>query len=458
MQALSAEIRYSCGLAKRFEPPSSRGSSMSIEKRRVTSWPPISKPSTWLRLRVWPCQVVVTCQRVAPFTGSRLTLSISENRSSTLMPLTTFGAVVIALPSMTDLLCLAWVGGKCTTGSVQRGEGCLNALALALGDQAGEHLGEMRMPGPRMDVLPAIGSEEGGLDRPRLVGADRAPAIGDKVAGIGSALRLQNSIHCGNQLDEFVHRPVALLRHQCGVLPRQFELVEDRVLALLLPVIEEHVLVELRQFGVGIDALAVVSLREQLDIQCQDQYRPGAFAEHGAGDSIRVDVETVAVGQNLADHCLDAAEQRLMFQLLVAEPHQRLDCLLVAERMIAAQLQDLGVDEAFDQPKDVGVGAALNLAHEPLFVGRQGRERAGERKPVRQKFVTGIEMAAPDHIFVDIPPDPLRRRDAAGVPAAIEDPRWCNHPLSPYLSALPALSKTDPPMAQAVSRRMATGL
>jgi hypothetical protein len=29
-----------------------------------------------------------------------------------------------------------------------------------------------------------------------------------------------------------------------------------------------------------------------------------------------------------------------------------------------AQLQDLGVDEALDQPEDVGVGAALDLAHE----------------------------------------------------------------------------------------------
>src|SRR6516162_2365823 len=146
MQALSAAIRYSCGLAKRFEPPSSQGSSMSIVKRRFTSLPPMPKPSTWLRLCVWPCQVVATCQRVTPFPGSCRTLSISENRSSTLMPLTTFGAVVMALPSMTDLLCLALVGGKCVAASVQRGEGGLNALVLALGDKAGEHLGEMRVP------------------------------------------------------------------------------------------------------------------------------------------------------------------------------------------------------------------------------------------------------------------------------------------------------------------------
>ena len=29
------------------------------------SSPPMPKPSTWLRLRVWPCQVVATCQRVS---------------------------------------------------------------------------------------------------------------------------------------------------------------------------------------------------------------------------------------------------------------------------------------------------------------------------------------------------------------------------------------------------------
>src|SRR4051812_28191756 len=78
MQALSAASRYSCGLAKRFEPPSSQGSSMSIVKRRFTSSPLMPKPSTWLRLPVWPCQVVATCQRVMPLAGSSLTLSISE--------------------------------------------------------------------------------------------------------------------------------------------------------------------------------------------------------------------------------------------------------------------------------------------------------------------------------------------------------------------------------------------
>ena len=147
--------------------------------------------------------------------------------------------------------------------------------------------------------------------------------------------------------------------------------------------IEEHVLEQLGEFGVGIDALAIVELREQLDIQRQCQHRPCTLAEHGMGDGVGVDVEAIAVGQNVAEHRLDAAEQRLVLQLLVAEPDQRLERDLVAEPVIVAQFKDLGVDEALDQPKDIGVGAALDLAHEPLFIGRQGgeRHRPGKARP-----------------------------------------------------------------------------
>jgi hypothetical protein len=40
------------------------------------------------------------------------------------------------------------------------------------------------------------------------------------------------------------------------------------------------------------------------------------------------------------------------------------------ETVILAQFQNLGSDEALDQPKDIGVGAALDLANEPFFIGR----------------------------------------------------------------------------------------
>ena len=200
-----------------------------------------------------------------------------------------------------------------------------------------------------------------------------------------------------------------------GVVAQPLELVEDRVLAFLLPVEEEHVLEQLGELGVGLDALAVVRLGEQLDVERQRQHRPGALAEHGAGDVVGIDVEAIAGGQHVADHRVDAAEQLLVLQLLVAEADQRLERDLVAEPVVAAELEHLGVDEALDQAEDVGVGAALDLAHEALFAGRQRRERVGERKAVGQEFVRGIEAAAADDVLLDVPAHPLGCLDAARV-------------------------------------------
>ena len=86
-------------------------------------------------------------------------------------------------------------------------------------------------------------------------------------------------------------------------------------------------------------------------------------------DIVWVDVEAIAVGQHLARHLVDAAEQCLVLQLLVAEPNQRLERDLVAEPMIFAEFQDLGINETLDKSKDIGVGATLDLAHEALVSG-----------------------------------------------------------------------------------------
>jgi hypothetical protein len=110
-----------------------------------------------------------------------------------------------------------------------------------------------------------------------------------------------------------------------------------------------------------------------------------------------------------------------VLQFLVAEPNQRLERNLVAEPMILAQFKHLGVDEALDQPKDVGVGAALDLAHKPLFIGRQGRERIGQGKPVRQELVGGIKVAPPDDVLVDIPSHPLGYLNTARIPFGDSD-------------------------------------
>src|SRR5262249_51716391 len=53
-----------------------------------------------------------------------------------------------------------------------------------------------------------------------------------------------------------------------------------------------------------------------------------------------------------------------------------------------------------------------------LFIGRQGRKRIHQRKPVRKEFVGGIEAAPADHVLVDVPTNSFGRLNAACVPFA----------------------------------------
>src|SRR5215469_7035271 len=133
------------------------------------------------------------------------------NRSSTLMPLTTLGLAVSVLVSMTHLLCVGSLYRIVPSGLVQRGERGLNALTLLLRDQSRKHLAEVWVLGAGMDVLPPVGFQERGLDRSRLRLAYRPAARSREVAGVGFGLRLQDAVHRRDQLDELVHRPVALL-------------------------------------------------------------------------------------------------------------------------------------------------------------------------------------------------------------------------------------------------------
>src|SRR5262245_32128988 len=223
--------------------------------------------------------------------------------------------------------------------------------------------------------------------------------------------------------------------------PLQF--VQDRVLAFLLPMIEEHVLEQLGEFGVGLDALAIVELREQLDVESQRQHGPGTLAEHRMGNRIGVDVEAIAFGQNVTDHRVYAAEQRLVLQFLVAESDQRLESNLVTEPVIMAQLQDLGIDETLNQTKNIGVGAALDLAHEPPFSSRQSRERISERKAVGQKFLRHTETPPSDDILVDVPADALGGFNATRIPVGGRDIMYRVHDALPSnVSGVPAIRTT----------------
>ena len=71
-----------------------------------------------------------------------------------------------------------------------------------------------------------------------------------EIARIRFGLRLQNAVDGGDQFDELVDRPVALLRRQFSVIADPLQLVEDRVLALFPPVKQEHVLEQLRKAGI----------------------------------------------------------------------------------------------------------------------------------------------------------------------------------------------------------------
>jgi hypothetical protein len=114
-----------------------------------------------------------------------------------------------------------------------------------------------------------------------------------------------------------------------------------------------------------------------------------------------------------------------MLQFFVAEPDQRLQRDLIAEPVLVAQFKDLGIDEALDQSKHIGIGPALNLTDEALFIGGQRGECVGHRQRVGEKFVGGIETAPPDHVLVDVPADSLGRLNAACVPfAAPTNPGW----------------------------------
>jgi hypothetical protein len=81
-----------------------------------------------------------------------------------------------------------------------------------------------------------------------------------------------------------------------------------------------------------------------------------------ARDSTRLGDADIAGLHPLRHHFLDAAEQRLVLELLVGEADDGLERGLVAERVLAADLEHLRGDEALDQAEQVRIGAALHLA------------------------------------------------------------------------------------------------
>jgi hypothetical protein len=131
--------------------------------------------------------------------------------------------------------------------------------------------------------------------------------------------------------------------------------------------IEKHIPEQFRELGIGLDALAKVVLHKYFNVKRKDHHSPARFSEHSASHPIGIDIEVVALGQDRTHHCIDAAEQSLVFELLIAKAHQGFKGVLIPKPMIAANFKQFRSDEPLDKSKDVGVCAALNLADEALL-------------------------------------------------------------------------------------------
>ena len=182
-----------------------------------------------------------------------------------------------------------------------------------------------------------------------------------------------------------------------------------------LAVVEEHVLPELGHVGLRLDALVIVREHEELDVAGQRQHRPRGLRQHRRRDGIGLRHERVAFGHAVCAHPLDSAEKLLVLDLLVAEAHQRLQRVLVAEPVVAAHVEHLGGDEPLDEAEYVGVGAALNLAEQSLVVRAEEGEAIDLRQTVGQEPLGEIETPAANHVAIDVPADALGHFDGLGV-------------------------------------------
>ena len=109
-----------------------------------------------------------------------------------------------------------------------------------------------------------------------------------------------------------------------------------------------------------------------------------------------------------------------MLDLLVAEAHQRLQRILIAQGVVAADVEHLGGDEALDHSEHVGVRPALNLAQQPAVVRGEKIEAIDHRQPVGQEMPGEVEASTANHVAIDVPADALRNLDALGVTRRVD--------------------------------------
>ena len=80
-------------------------------------------------------------------------------------------------------------------------------------------------------------------------------------------------------------------------------------------------------------------LRENFDVTRQREHGPGRFAENKIGNDVRLRKEPIAVRHLLGRQQLDPAEQPLMLQLFIGEADQRFERGLIAQCMVARDVQ-----------------------------------------------------------------------------------------------------------------------
>src|SRR5215469_7507605 len=146
-----------------------------------------------------------------------------------------------------------------------------------------------------------------------------------------------------------------------------------------------------------------MQLRKQLDVQSQQQDRPGALREYGACHLVRVMHELVAVGQNLGHLAFDMPEKFLMFQLFIAKADESLQRNLISQPVVATELQHLCIDEAFDQTENVCIRAALNLTQISLVRLRKKIDLVNLRQTIGEKLVSNVKRASPDYVIFYVP-------------------------------------------------------
>src|SRR3954468_2296734 len=105
---------------------------------------------------------------------------------------------------------------------------------------------------------------------------------------------LQDAIDSNDKLDKLVNCVIASFHAHFSIATEQLQLIKNGVLGFFFPVVEEYVFKERRKTLVRLDALTVMQLREEFDVQGQDQDGPGGFPEHHFGYLVWVKTEPIA--------------------------------------------------------------------------------------------------------------------------------------------------------------------